>query len=93
MYKTLNLVQLTAEPSNFAFVYVESTSDINGDPKASYILTLTLGVNTPNNAWLEFVPPPQITFVQGGLETARGTQNLQESLPQRESAAAGGRDF
>ena len=76
MYQSSNIVQLAAQPSDFAFVHVESTSDVNGDAPASYVLTLTLGVYTPNDAWLEFVPPPQITFLQDGLKTAQGTQNL-----------------
>ena len=79
MYQSSNTVQLTAQPSNFAFVHVESKSDVNGDAQASYVLTLTLGVNTPNEAWLEFVPPSQISFTSD-KKTAQGEQNLEASL-------------
>ena len=76
MYVSSNEVRLAAQPSDFAYVHVESRLDVNGAAPASYVLTLTLGVNTPDEAWLEFVPPPQISFLQDGLKTAQGTQKL-----------------
>ena len=63
MYEQANVLQLSAEPSNFAFVHVESKSQVNSDAdNVRYIITLTLGVNTPNKSWLEFTPPAHIKF-------------------------------
>ena len=63
MYEQANVLQLSAEPSNFAFVHVESKSQVNSDAdNVRYIITLTLGVNTPNQSWLEFTPPAHIKF-------------------------------
>lgn len=65
MYKSQNTLQLSAEPSNFAFVHVESNSAVNGETQTTYTVTVTLGVNTPNKSWLELIPPAQIKFEDG----------------------------
>ena len=92
MYQSKNSVELSAKPSDFAYVHVVSESDVNGDT-ANYNVSITLGVNTPNNAWLEFNPPSNVEF-QDGLSVAkgRGLQNLKTSLNWR-SNTAGGRDI
>ena len=92
MYSSeLETVTLEAEPSNFAFVYVESNSPTNADAQSRYIVSITLGVDTPNDSWLVFNPPSQVTFLEGG-EIAMGTQNLKASLEQKTNAD-GGRDI
>ena len=66
-------------PSDFSYVYVESKDDTAG-ATSIFVVTLTLGVDTPQSAMLEFNPPDDVVFVQDGAFVCRGTQNLSENL-------------
>jgi len=61
MYTANNKVRLQANSSPFAFVHVESLNPRNG-VNAIYQVTITLGVDTSQGAYLEFNPPDDISF-------------------------------
>ena len=65
--------------SDFAFVHIESLNAANG-LSSIYTVTITLGVDTPQSAWIEFNPPDEIPFLPQDGYVCRGTQNLQENL-------------
>jgi len=53
-------------------------------------VTLTLGVDTPYDAWLEIIPPPQIKFEDGDSKNT-GIQGLIANLDPSDSQADGRR--
>ena len=80
MYTANNEVKLEASPSPFAFVHVESLNPVNG-VKAIYQVTITLGVDTSQGAYIEFTIPDEITFEDSsGASICRGVQNLATQL-------------
>lgn len=61
LYKAANEVYFMLSPSNFAYVHVESQSKEAG-AASIYVVTITLGVETPQSTKLEFLPPSDIEF-------------------------------
>ena len=77
MYTANNKVELAAQASDFAFVHVNSLNPQNG-VKSIYQLTITLGVETAQDAYLELTIPDEISFEDTSV--CRGTRNLAENL-------------
>ena len=59
LYKAMNDVDFMLSPSDFSYVYVESKDDTAG-VSSIYVVTLTLGVDTPQSSKLEFNPPDDV---------------------------------
>ena len=61
-------------------MHVESLNPVNG-VKSIYKVTITLGVDTSQGAYIEFTIPDEITFEDSsGASVCRGTQNLAQQL-------------
>jgi hypothetical protein len=65
--------------SDFAFVYVESKSEVNG-ASSIYVVTVTLGVDTPQSGFLMVFWPDEIELDSTRLIVCMGTTNLQQSV-------------
>lgn len=65
--------------SDFAFSFVESSSEING-VSSLYQVSLTLSVDTPYGAMAYVELPPEIKFDTTKRYTCYGTLNLQRDL-------------
>ena len=61
MYTSSNQVDFMLSPSDFAYVHIESKSDVAGVDSV-YIVTLTVGVDTPQSSKVEFHAPDDVVF-------------------------------
>lgn len=78
MYTSQTDAQLQVQPSDFAFVYVES-SDPNTGASSTYTFTLTFGVDTPQGTELKIQLPDEVRIDTSVPTTATGLQNLNPS--------------
>lgn len=75
----LNSYTLTMLPSDFAFAFVTSDSNVNGR-SSLYQISLTLSVDSPPNTIARLHLPNEIKFDESKQFTCKGTQNLQKNL-------------
>jgi hypothetical protein len=71
---------LYVNPTSFAFAFVSSSSDTNGE-SSIYTFSITLNIDTPTGTTLQVVLPPELQFDSSMPFLCNGTLEMVGDIP------------